>query len=600
MNGFSSKQEISDGSITINSPSLFKNFDFPLNVYAHTLFLNEGRVDYLHYGLFESEQINLSQAQQYSTNLILDRLPLPPSRILEVGAGLGTTCHLLTQQGYQVHSITPDRQQIAEIHRRFATGLNVTQQHYEDLEPIAESYDVILFQESAQYIEPLVIFNKAQDLLPEEGHIFIIDEFALQQSETAIGRLHRLKAMLQLSDRLGFELVEHLDLSSKATPTLKYLLHAIGKHRQQLLDDLDLESSRLDQLVQSNQDYLNKYVSGQFGYALLHFRKKRQLPWRLSRLNTNQMPHMLALFEKIFKHKMTSEMWQWKYGSEQCRAMGVWYDNELIAHYGGMGRSILYFGQPQMAVQIGDVMVDRVNHPGLVKKGPFFQMAATFLEHYIGYGKPYLLGFGFPNDRAMKVAKRHGLYAETGRMVEIAWTPYSRRPLWLSQLKIIDQHNINDNWVVDAINQCWHGMASDLNAAIIGIRDWAYLRDRYLNHPQHHYRIVLVLSRLSRKARGILVLQSNSNGCEIMDMVAPLDQISLLITHTRRIARINGDQRVFCQITHNFSDRFISASGEGMLSELPIRIPANAWSDGPSPQLLMNHWWLMSGDMDFR
>ncbi len=85
-----------------------------------------------------------------------------------------------------------------------------------------------------------------------------------------------------------------------------------------------------------------------------------------------------------------------------------------------------------------------------------------------------------------------------------------------------------------------------------------------------------------------------------MDMVAPLNQISLLITHARRIARINGDQRVFCQITQNWADRFISNNGNETLTELPIRIPANAWSDGPSPQLLMNRWWLMSGDMDFR
>lgn len=75
------------------------------------------------------------------------------------------------------------------------------------------------------------------------------------------------------------------------------------------------------------------------------------------------MTYMLALFEKIFKHKMSPEMWQWKYGSERCKAIGIWCENALIAHYGGMGRSVLYFGKPQMAVQIGDVMVDRIKHP---------------------------------------------------------------------------------------------------------------------------------------------------------------------------------------------------------------------------------------------
>lgn len=67
MNGFSSEQALSDGSITTNSSSLFKSFDFPLNVYAYVLFLNEGSVDYLHYGLFEPGQTNLRRAQQFST-----------------------------------------------------------------------------------------------------------------------------------------------------------------------------------------------------------------------------------------------------------------------------------------------------------------------------------------------------------------------------------------------------------------------------------------------------------------------------------------------------------------------------------------------------
>lgn len=598
MNRFSSAKEINNSFIKTSSLSPFKNLDFPLNVYAHTLFLNEGQVDYLHYGLFESEQTNLSRAQQYSTQLIFDRLPQPPKCILEVGAGLGTTAYALIQQGYQVKSITPDGQQVALIHNRFDTKINVTKQRFEELELLPASYDVILFQESAQYIEPLIIFNRAQDLLPKDGDIFIIDEFALQRSEEINGNLHLLKDVLQLSARLGFELVEHLDLSSKAAPTLEYLLKAIKHHRQQLLNDLELQSSSLDRLIQSNQDYLKKYQSGQYGYALLHFRKTRQLPWRMYCLEINQRSQMLALFEKIFKHKMSLELWQWKYGPERGKAIGIWNGNDLIAHYGGMARRVLFFGKSQVAVQIGDVMVDMTNHPGLAKKGPFFLMAATFLEHYIGYGKPYLIGFGFPNSRAMKVAERHGLYAETGRMVEITWFTRSSLPLWLSQLKIIDHRNINDNGTIMAVNHCWHGMATDLNTAIVGIRDWEYLCDRYLNHPQNRYRVVLIISRFSRKAKGVLVLQSNSNGCEIMDLIAPLSQIPLLITHARRIARINGDQRVFCQVTKNFADYFVSING--ILNELPIHIPANAWSDGPSPKSMIDRWWLMSGDMDFR
>ena len=70
--------------------------------YAHALFLEEGRVDYLHYGLFTENHKNIAEAQQLSTDLILERLPEPPCKVLEIGAGLGTIYHILVDRGYRV------------------------------------------------------------------------------------------------------------------------------------------------------------------------------------------------------------------------------------------------------------------------------------------------------------------------------------------------------------------------------------------------------------------------------------------------------------------------------------------------------------------
>ena len=70
---------------------LYRNFLFPLNVLTHALVAEEGDVPYLHYGLFEGEGESIQRAQQRSTDVLLARLPPPPSRVLEVGVGLGTT-----------------------------------------------------------------------------------------------------------------------------------------------------------------------------------------------------------------------------------------------------------------------------------------------------------------------------------------------------------------------------------------------------------------------------------------------------------------------------------------------------------------------------
>ena len=583
-------------SITTTPPSPFKDLAFPLNVYAHALLLQEGRAIYPYYGLFQNDTTSLQAAQQLSTNLLMARLPASPCRILEVNVGLGSTSSLLSQHGYDVHGITPDAQQIAYIQKSIGPEVSVSCHSLEDFVAPSESFDAVLFQESAQYIEPLTIFNKALDLLFPSGDLFIIDEFALKCDEAGAEELHLLHDMVALAERLGFELVEHMDLSAMAAPTLDYLLRITQTHRQRLIKDLDLSDEQLTQLDTSNRIHHRKYASSHYGYALLHFRKKTMPKWRPRILETNQIPKMLGLFKKTFNHDMTPAIWQWKYGSNLGREIGVWRENQLIAHYGGIGRKILFFGQPQNAVQIGDVMVDASERGTLSRKGPFFLMAATFLERYIGYGKPYLVGFGFPNERAMKVAERLGLYTEVGRMVEFSWHPRSRFPLWGTRLQLINREQTD--FLMHAVNACWQRMAADMPTAMIGVRDWHYLQYRYLNHPNQHYQVVLVKNRFGGRARGVLVLRHDPHGCEIIDIIAPLSEISLLVLHARRLAGINGDNRLFCRITENFATHFAAAGG--IRQSLDIRIPVSTWGAVPSADSLRGHWWLMSGDTDFR
>lgn len=223
-------------------------------------------------------------------------------------------------------------------------------------------------------------------------------------------------------------------------------------------------------------------------------------------------------------------------------------------------------------------------------------MAATFLERYIGYGKPYLVGFGFPNERAMKVAERLGLYAEVGRMVEFSWNTRSRFPLWGTCLQLIDR--TQTDFATTAVNECWQRMATDMPTAIIGVRDWHYLQYRYLNHPNQHYQVILVRNRFGSRVRGVLVLRHDPHGCEIIDIIAPLNEISLLVLHARRLAGISGDSRLFCRITENFAAHFAAAGG--IRQSLDIRIPASTWGAVPSADSLHDRWWLMSGDTDFR
>lgn len=546
--------------------------------------------------LLQNDKPNPQAVQQLPTNLLTARLPALPCRVLQIGTDSGNITALLPQQGYDIHSIGPDAPQTTGLQESSDSAASSNRHSLENFDAPPASFDAVVLLESAQYIEPLLLFNKSLDLLTPSGDLIIADEFALKHDEANTQALYLLSDIIALAGRLGFELIEHMDLSSMPANTPDYRPHGTTIHRRHAIKDLALTAEQAIRLDTSNQAGHKKNRNGHYRYALLHFRKKTLPKWRLQALTKQQLPEVLGLFKKTFNLDMTPATWQWKYVSTSGREIGVWRDNQLIAHYGGIPRKILFFGQPQTAVQIGDVMVDSNERGILTKKGPFFLMTATFLERHIGYGKAYLLGFGFPNDRHMKVAELLKLYAEVGRMVEFSWKTRSRFPLWKTRLHLID--HTQTTFATTAVNACWQRMAADLRTAIVGIRDWQYLQRRYLDHPTQHYQIMLVKNRLSAHVHGIMVLRYDPEGCEIIDVIAPLAEIPLLITHARRVAGAHGAARVFCRITENFADYFAVAGGDRQ--PVNIRIPTNIWSDGPAPDTLKDHWWLMSGDMDFR
>jgi hypothetical protein len=124
------------------------------------------------------------------------------------------------------------------------------------------------------------------------------------------------------------------------------------------------------------------------------------------------------------------------------------------------------------------------------------------------------------------------------------------------------------------------------------------VQHRYLDHPHQHYQIARVKNRFGGRTRGVMILRYDPQGCELVDLITPLNDIPLLITHARRLAGAHGATRLFCRITENFADNFAITGGTP--HTVNIRIPTNIWSTGPSPKTLKGHWWLMSGDMDFR
>jgi len=253
------------------SSDLYRTFLFPLNVLTHILLTEEGDVPYLHYGLFEREDESIGVAQQRSTDLLLARLPPPPGRLLEVGVGLGTTFARLRRLGYDAEGITPDPTQIAIAQSRFAGELPLHAIGLESFET-SRRYDIVLFQESAQYVDSAVLFGKVAALSAPGASLIVLDEFALRPVDRP-DALHRLDRFLAAAQSQAFRLEEEIDLSRKAAPTIDYFLRRLSGHRASILAEVGVSAEQLEGLIKSGQEYRELYRSGAYGYRLLSFRK---------------------------------------------------------------------------------------------------------------------------------------------------------------------------------------------------------------------------------------------------------------------------------------------------------------------------------------
>jgi cyclopropane fatty-acyl-phospholipid synthase-like methyltransferase len=252
----------------MSGASSYRNFSYPLNVFMHILSREEATVRYLHYGLFESGDEPIAEAQERSTEMLLERLPPPPARLLDVGVGLATTLARLTRSGHDAEGITPDEHQIATIRERYGDELRVSCAKFESFDG-RPPYEAVFFQESSQYIDSNALFAAASAIT---GHIVVIDEFASRPLGTP-GALHDLGTFLAAAEQHGFARTEEIDLSRHAAPTIDYVASRIAQYRDDLIAGLGLSLAQIDSLVESGDLYREMYRTGAYVYRLLQFRR---------------------------------------------------------------------------------------------------------------------------------------------------------------------------------------------------------------------------------------------------------------------------------------------------------------------------------------
>ena len=579
-----------------------RHLPFPLNVYAQTLALASGEPpEFLHFGVYDAQErshLSYAAAQRRAQDQ-LQALMLPPSaRVLEIGCGAGTFARDLAAQGYDVTALT-------DIEEEWRTASALPEQKalcvlqgLEDYVPPAR-FDILLLQQSAQYYDPLLLLSRANAWLVDGGQLLIADEFLLDDSVIRPEPRPLLSNFLRVAERCGFRVERQRELGRQVAPGLLQFAQLLQTQQQALGELLSLTGAALGALHGQLLVLADNYGSARLGYTLLDLRRGPLDASQTVYGNADSftLEEVLPLFERSFEVPFSAAVWEWKYGNGRGRAVSARQEGELIAHYGGAPRDILFFGNCARAIQICDVMVMPEHRSFVSRDTLFFKTAATFLEQQIGNCAEHLLGFGFPNIRVLRMACRLGLYDVTDSFIEIHY-PRTVRAADEPGLQV-QPFALDAESARDAVASCWKQMAEDLRGGIVGVRDLDYLRYRYCSHPQWAeggYECVALTGEGSPAPVAIVVLKRLGQERLLMDIIGAVADYPAALEAVRGTLAA-GNIGLHCRITRAHAPAVTLPGSDWR--DLEIEIPCNIWTRGPDAASLAGAWWLTAGDMDF-
>ena len=318
--------------------------------------------------------------------------------------------------------------------------------------------------------------------------------------------------------------------------------------------------------------------------------------WTLRWLRHDDFEHWHALFVVCFGHSMPLAQWRWKYRDAERVGVGVgvFTAGRMVAFYGGMPRPLRVLGQAMAGVQVGDVMVHPDFRGSLSRRGPFQMAASTFLEQQLSPGAPYQLGFGFPNTRAMAVAKRLGLYREVDEVVELSWPAAPTALPWWLKVEVCSATQ-----ALAHADRLWAQMQAGFKDSVLGVRDTAYLRARYAEHPGHTHEWLGLRHRLSRQLLALAVARRHADGrLEILDLLGSRERLQAMVQAVQVHAQGTAAPLVSLWLTR--SHLGVLQGTRPQVRALDIQVPTNAWTPDPQGPVVDQRWWLTGGDTDFR
>jgi MPBQ/MSBQ methyltransferase len=238
----------------------------------------------LHYGYWDGLDVcaaNFGAAQAAYTDLLFERLPDRPCRILDIGGGAGETARKLLALGHQVEIVIPSAF-LAGRCRENAPQAVVHEATFQDAQ-LEGTFDVCVFSESFQYIPLDIGMAKCLTLLAPEGRIVIADCFRSAQFQSdavkaTVGGGHGIAAFRARTEALGLEVSQEVDITTQVAPSIDL--------EQGLFNVMGYATRRVDEELARQRPRLRR-----FGHWMLRRlispRKRARLDQRLNQQSRN-------------------------------------------------------------------------------------------------------------------------------------------------------------------------------------------------------------------------------------------------------------------------------------------------------------------------
>lgn len=254
-------------------------------------FLN---LDHLHYGYWtkglDVDIANLRIAQENYANFLISQIPAGVGIILDVGCGKGQMARNLVDAGYKVDCLSPSPLLTRQTRDLLGNESNVFECYYGQLQT-ENRYDLVLFSESFQYIDPEEAIKKTLGLLNGDGYLLICDVFRKDvRGKSPVSGGHPLSTFYSIISKYPLELVEDLDITEQTAPNIdiedhifKEVVHPVTTLLEQLLDSRYPSISKLLKWKYRNkiQKLHAKYFSGRrTGESFKKFKSYRLLLYK--------------------------------------------------------------------------------------------------------------------------------------------------------------------------------------------------------------------------------------------------------------------------------------------------------------------------------